>query len=156
MDAEQARARIAVIRSADGMSPADDLDELWAALPPVRPEDILGPWKGYAVATGHRVEGMLVEAQWHGKRFTSLSDVDPLICRDADGQLYSNFALGQGKATLQTGEFRGEKTAAMVYEGLPVRDFFKRIDEDALLGVMDGPETLDEGRHFYFVLERDR
>ncbi|MFC9238320.1 zinc-binding dehydrogenase [Streptomyces decoyicus] len=66
---------------------ADELDQLWAALETVRPEDILGAWKGSTFVTGHRVEGMLDQANWHGKRFRSASDVQPLICRDAEGEL---------------------------------------------------------------------
>jgi hypothetical protein len=52
-------------------------------------------------------------------------------------------------------EFRGESTATMVYDGRPVLDHFKRVDEGTLLGVMNGKGVLDDGRHYYFVLERD-
>ncbi|MEU9125131.1 DUF4334 domain-containing protein [Streptomyces sp. NPDC048506] len=155
MDVEQARLRVADIRAAGDAVSTGDLEAVWSALPAVRPEDILGSWKGYAVATGHRVEAMLKEAKWYGKNFKSISDVHPLICRDADGQLYSNIELGQGKATLRADAFRGETTACMVYDGRPIRDYFKQVDEHFLLGVMDGSDVLDEGRHFYFILERD-
>lgn len=89
MDVEQARARLAAIRAAGSKVSTDELDQLWAASETVRPEDILGSWKGSAFVTGHRVEGMLEQANWHGKRFRSASDVQPLICRDAEGELCS-------------------------------------------------------------------
>ncbi|WP_329124708.1 DUF4334 domain-containing protein [Streptomyces sp. NBC_01465] len=46
-------------------------------------------------------------------------DVKPLMCRDADGDLY-----------------------------------FKKVDGATLMGIMNGKGVLDQGRHFYFVLDR--
>lgn len=45
----------------------------------------------------------------------------------------------------------------MVYDGKPIFDHFKRVDENTLMGIMNGkPEAvLDNGRHLYFLLERD-
>ena len=42
-----------------------------------------------------------------------------------------------------------------VPHGQPVLDHFKRIDERSLLGVMNGKGVLDDGRFYYFVLDRD-
>jgi hypothetical protein len=157
MTHEQARARIAEIRAAGGQVSTAELDELWMALPTVRPEDILGDWKGSAFATGHPVETMLTTANWHGKKFESITEVHPLICRDDQGQLFSHTELGNGGgAGLWMVEFRGQSTATMVYDARPVLDHFKQIDAQTLLGVMNGKGVLDDrGNHFYFVLERD-
>ncbi|MEU6331498.1 DUF4334 domain-containing protein [Streptomyces caniferus] len=156
MNDEHARARIAEIRAAGGEVSTAELDELWMALPTVRPEEILGAWKGSAFSTGHPVEAMLTTAQWHGKRFDSVSAVHPLICRDDQGDLFSNHELGNGGgASLWTVEFRGEPTATMVYDARPILDHFKRIDAETLLGVMNGKDVLADGQHFYFVLERE-
>ncbi len=45
----------------------------------------------------------------------------------------------------------------MVYDGRPVLDHFKQVDPATLMGIMNGrPEqVLDDGRHYYFLLERD-
>ncbi|MGD3112896.1 DUF4334 domain-containing protein [Streptomyces sp. YGL11-2] len=156
MDIAQARTRITAIREAGGQATTDELDQLWAALETVRPEEILGSWKGSAFATGHPVESVLDGANWHGKNLESLDHVEPLICRDADGNLFSNTEAGQGDASLWMVEFRGETTATMVYDGRPILDHFKRVDDATLLGVMNGKGVLDpHGRHFYFLLERD-
>ena len=52
----------------------------------------------------------------------------------------------------------GEITATMVYDGQPVHDHFKKIDDDAVLGIMNGKHVLDVadgvGRYYYFFLER--
>ncbi|MGV9664370.1 DUF4334 domain-containing protein [Nocardia niigatensis] len=139
----------------DGVSPAD-LDELWRGLDTVRAEDILGEWKGAAFQTGHPLCRALARSRWYGKTFVSLSQVKPLICRAEDGTLFSDTALGGGEASLWNVEFRGEVTATMVYDGRPVFDHFKRLDETTLMGIMNGrPDlVLADGRHFYFLLER--
>lgn len=155
MDRTAAAERIAEIRAAGNETTADEMDRLWAALDPVRPEEILGAWKGDEFATGHFMEGQLAAAGWHGKTFHSPAHVEPLVCRGADGELYSNVELGKGEASLWLVEFRGESTATMVYDGQPVLDHFKRIDERSLLGVMNGKGVLDDGRFYYFVLDRD-
>ncbi|MEU2086533.1 DUF4334 domain-containing protein [Streptomyces albus] len=156
MDRAQARARITALRDAEGRANTDELDQLWAALETVRPEEILGRWKGSALSTGHPVEKMLIDANWHGKHFHSPDHVEPLICRDAKGNLFSHKELGQGDASLYMVEFRGEVTATMVYDGRPILDHLKRIDDHTLLGCMNGKGVLDQdGRHFFFLLERE-
>ena len=155
MTVEEAQDRIAAVRAAGGVVTIDELDALWAALPPVRPEDILGSWRGGEFASGHAFEGRLEKARWYGKRFGSLTDVAPLVCRDDAGELFDNTEMARGGASLWTVEFRGEPTATMVYDGQPVLDHFKAAGESTLLGVMNGKGVLDRGRHYYFVLDRD-
>lgn len=148
-----ARRLAALQRLAD--VPAEDLDALWADCTPVRAADILGAWAGSDFETDHPVHGMLAASGWHGKRFDSVRSAHPLVCRDADGALFSNEELGRGLASLWDVEFRGEVTAAMVYDGQPVIDHFKAVDADTLLGVMNGKGVRHEGRHYYFVLRRE-
>ncbi|AHH19430.1 hypothetical protein NONO_c46460 [Nocardia nova SH22a] len=139
----------------DGVATAD-LDRLWSELETVRAEDILGEWKGGAFRTGHPLCRALDKSRWHGKTFVSTMDAKPLICRAEDGSLFSDTALGGGEATLWNIEFRGEVTATMVYDGRAVFDHFKRLDDTALMGIMNGrPElVLAGGEYFYFYLER--
>ncbi|USQ85324.1 DUF4334 domain-containing protein [Streptomyces phaeoluteigriseus] len=155
MNVLEARARFQELREKDGMVSPAELDQIWAALATVRPEDILGEWKGGEFRTGHPLNGMLAKADWYGKTFTSVHDVKPLICRDAAGELYSNLELGKGEASLWTVEFRGEATATMVYDGQPVLDHFKRVDDTTLMGIMNAKGTPAEGPFYYFFLERD-
>jgi len=147
------RTRLDALRS--GIPSYDDLEQLWADCPPVRADDVLGAWAGSDFGPGHPVHEMLATSGWHGKRFESVRTAHPLICRDADGELFSNAELGQGLASLWDIEFRGEVTASMVYDGQPVVDHFKRVDDDTLLGIMNGKGVRHEGRHYYFVLERE-
>ncbi|MBF6203970.1 DUF4334 domain-containing protein [Streptomyces gardneri] len=135
---------------------AAELDALWADLPVTRAEDILGEWKGAAFATAHPLRKALSASRWYGKTFHSLLDAKPLICRAEDGSLFSDVELGGGEATLWNIEFRGEVTATMVYDGRPVFDHFKWLEENTLMGIMNGrPElVLAGGEYFYFLLER--
>ncbi|WP_258723498.1 DUF4334 domain-containing protein [Cellulomonas sp. NS3] len=55
------------------------------------------------------------------------------------------------RSRLRTVEHRGVRTAAMVYDSVPIIDVFRRVDERTLLGVMDLrgiPEP------FFFLLRR--
>lgn len=148
-------ARLTELRSTGGRVDPAELDELWAGLAVVRPEELLGTWRGSAFDTGHPAHGLLTALRWYGKRFRSLDDVDPILCRGEDGELVANKAAAKGGASLWPVEFRGEVTATMVYDGQPILDHFKRIDADTLMGIMNGKGVLHEGAHYYFVLERD-
>ena len=131
-----------------------ELDDLWASLEPATVDFMIGEWKGGEFLTGHMMNAQLEKVGWFGKSFASTSDVQPLVCLDADGNKYSNKEMGKGEASLWLEEFRGEVTATMVYDGQPVHDHFKRIDDDAVMGIMNGKGVLDNGRYYYFYLER--
>jgi hypothetical protein len=150
-------ARWQALRAAPGPIDPDDLDALWADLEVVVASALIGSWRGFAFPTGHPVERLLARSRWHGKRFVTTHDAAPLICRADDGSLYSDTTAGKGGASLWNVEFRGEVTATMVYDGMPVLDHFKRVDDNTLMGIMNGkPDVvLADGRHFYFGLERE-
>lgn len=155
MDIDKARTRFAELRGQRDVSPAD-LDEIWAVLDTVRPEDMLGKWKGDEFHTGHKMNGQLAAVRWYGKIFASIDDVEPIVCYDDDGKLFSNNALSLGGASLWDIEFRGEVTGTMVYDGQPTFDHFKWVDENTLMGIMNGKRQRASGNYLYFLLERDQ
>jgi Domain of unknown function (DUF4334)/GXWXG protein len=132
--------------------PDAELDEFWLTLEPASVDFMIGEWRGGEFDTGHRENGTLALINWFGKTFNSPSDAKPLICLDAGGNKYSN--TDNGEATLWMEEFRGEVTATMVFDGQPVHDHFKKIDDRAVMGIMNGKNALDNGRYAYFYLER--
>jgi len=151
------RERFESLRDAPSPSPAD-LDALWADLPVLDASDMLGAWRGGDFATGHPAGGLLTTIGWHGKRFDSLLDGHPLICRGEDGELYSNTQYaGGGHSSLWNVEFRGETTATMVYDAMAVFDHFKRVDDDTVMGIMNGKLEAAFGTAdpYYFWLERE-
>lgn len=149
-----ARKKFTEFKERSGDIADSELDEFWAELSPAAIEDILGEWKGGEFQTGHKLNGQLEKAGWFGKTFNSVSDVQPLVCVDADGNKYSNVELGKGEASLWLEDFRGEVTATMVYDGQPVHDHFKKIDDHAVMGIMNGKGVQDNGKYYYFYLER--
>lgn len=151
------RQRFDALRQAERADLAE-LDALWTDLAPVGVTEILGPWRGGDFATGHVASAVLEKVRWHGKRFDSPLAAVPLVCRDENGELYSNKeAGGGGEASLWEVGFRGEVTATMVYDRLPVLDHFKKVDDDTLMGIMNGKLEAAFGVTdlYYFWLERD-
>ncbi|NDK91877.1 DUF4334 domain-containing protein [Gordonia desulfuricans] len=155
LTADAARARFAELREAGGRVDDADLDAVWAGLSTLRPEEMYGRWRGGEFTTGHAANGMLATMGWYGKTFVARDAVHPLVCRDADGELYSNTDFGKGEASLWNIEFRGEVTASMVYDGRPIIDHFKRVDDTTVMGIMNGKAGVVDGRHLYFYLDRD-
>ncbi len=131
-----------------------ELDEFWATLPPASLEFMLGEWQGGEFQTGHKANGFMKRLNWFGKTFNSVEDAKPLVCLDADGNKFSNTEAMNGEASLWLEEFRGEATASMVYDGRPVHDHFKVIDDNAVLGIMNGKGAVVDGKFLYFYLER--
>lgn len=151
------RERFDGLRTAEQADP-HDLDALWADLAPATVPEVIGSWKGGDFATGHLAGKVLEQVRWHGKRFDGPLAAVPLLCRDEHGALYSNTeAGGGGEASLWPVEFRGEVTATMVYDRLPVLDHFKRVDHDTLMGIMNGKlqDAFGIEDLYYFWLERE-
>ncbi|MFC0676771.1 DUF4334 domain-containing protein [Lysobacter korlensis] len=63
----------------------------------------------------------------------------PLLCTE------------QPAARLRLMHYRGGVTAAMLYDGVPIHDVFRRIDDERVLGLMDCRYFESP---FFFVLER--
>jgi hypothetical protein len=142
------------LKRRDGQIADTELDEFWATLPPAGIEFMLGEWKGGEFQTGHKANGFMKRLNWFGKTFNSATDAQPLVCLDADGNKFSNTEAMNGEASLWLEEFRGESTATMVYDGKPVHDHFKVIDDNAVLGIMNGKGAVVDGKYLYFYLER--
>ncbi|WP_066908977.1 DUF4334 domain-containing protein [Millisia brevis] len=154
MDITEARKRFAEARELSYVDPAE-LDEIWAALEPIESAEMLGHWTGDEFQTGNRMNGQLAAAGWYGKFFDSINDVKPIVCRGEDGTLANNDELSKGGATLWNIEFRGEVTATMVYDGQPIFDHFKRVDDNTVMGIMNGKYQRAKDSYYYFLLERD-
>ncbi|MDN4483135.1 alcohol dehydrogenase catalytic domain-containing protein [Demequina lignilytica] len=142
--------------AAAGAGDAAELEMLWDLLPAARAADLRGLWHGAGIDTGHRTQQLLVSSRWYGKNFIDAETVQPLVVRDEHGELRSASALAGGAgAWLADAAHRGKVTATMSYDARPLHDHFVRVDADTLLGVMAGRGALDDGRPYYFVLERD-
>ncbi|BBZ19689.1 DUF4334 domain-containing protein [Mycolicibacterium gadium] len=152
-DTDARKTFAALKERTDRISDAE-LDEFWATLAPASIDFMIGEWAGGEFDTGHRANGFMKRLNWFGKTFVSATDAKPLVCLDADGHKFSNTEAMNGEASLWMEEFRGEIVASMVYDGRPVHDHFKVVDDNAVVGIMNGKGALDGDRFLYFYLER--
>lgn len=60
------------------------------ALPHVDLAAMIGSWRGRSFATGHPFDGLLERFGWHGKRFESSEEVQPLVFDTPSGQVDLN------------------------------------------------------------------
>jgi hypothetical protein len=62
------------------------------------------------------------------------------------------FTTSRSRARLRMTTYRGKSSATMIYDHLPINDVFRKIDENAVFGVMDlkGMKT-----PFFFILRRE-
>lgn len=128
----------------------DELESIFDALEPVAAEAMIGTWRGGGFETDSDAARMLAKMRWYGKRFTDAETVEPLLCRNENGEVYAYTKLGA--ARLREVSFRGRSSAAMVYDVQPIIDCFRRIDHDRVLGVMDVKGTPPT---FFFHLTRE-
>ena len=155
MDNRTAKQQVAALRTRAGVIDPGELDDVWAALETVHVDDILGQWRATALDTGHRAVSAMREIRWYGTRFNSRLDAHPILRYDPDGYLYSDTDYADGTASLWMVEFRGEVTAAMLYDCVPVLDHFKKVDDGTLLGIMNEKQiSSGNATFFYFLLDR--
>jgi hypothetical protein len=57
----------------------------------------------------------------------------------------------KSQARLRMMEYRGQVSATMVYDYLPINDSFRKVDENTLFGIMDFKNS---PQPFFFVLKR--
>ncbi|KAL5043026.1 hypothetical protein BDW71DRAFT_210624 [Aspergillus fruticulosus] len=138
---------------------------LFNSLPPLSVSDLLGSWHGTCALTNHPGIAALKAARWVGKDFHSTEDVDPIISLDPslpyppghrasedkrEGRVVNSL---MGKARIREVKYNNVVSASMVYNDKPIIDYFRRVDERTVMGVMDAAGTVED-HPLYFVLER--
>ncbi|KAL5001036.1 hypothetical protein BDV10DRAFT_25826 [Aspergillus recurvatus] len=138
---------------------------LFNSLPPLPSSDLLGSWHGTCALTNHPGIAALKAARWIGKDFHSAEDVDPIISlgpsmpyppdhkaseEKREGRVVNSF---MGKARMREVKYNNVVSAAMVYNDKPIIDYFRRVDERTVMGVMDAAGAAED-HPLYFVLER--
>ena len=141
---------------------------------------MIGRWKGYEIATGHPMDGLLELTGWYGKYFITPEEVHPLLFfTHRKTGLYSvnpkliplgiqfpkmkmlGFVMAVLRPVLQTKkstarirmvEYRGKVTGTMAYDEKAIFDHFVKINENTMLGAMDLKRSPSP---YIFVLERD-
>jgi hypothetical protein len=143
MTAEQTLLKI--IRSGEACN-ATVLRELFDQLQPATAEGMLGTWHGGKFDGGKEPNPL----NWYGKRFVSASHVEPMLCRNAEGAVYA--WQDWGEAQLREVAFGGKVQACLIYDKLPLMDYFRKVTDDLVLGLAD---IKGKPMDFFFWLERD-
>jgi hypothetical protein len=150
-------------------------------LDPVPVGAVLGRWRGMDVPTGHPLDGMLGAFGWAGKDMRDTQTAFPLLfehhgtviaiepkylpvrlaarwrvhrsrwVRAAFEAMKPVLRTTKPSARLCMTAYRGRSSATLLYDALPIRDVFRRVDDDCLLGLM---ECRYFEAPFFFVLER--
>lgn len=138
------------LKARRGLHQRADLDAYFATLEPVQVETMIGSWQGGVFKVGSSLEVLLKDfglIKWWGKRFDSADRVQALVGKTLGAKMW--FPLGT--AVLRRVEFRGQVSAAMIYDRRPIIDHFRRITDDAVMGIMDQRGKIK----IYFYLERE-
>jgi hypothetical protein len=133
-----------LIETGEPCAPAA-LMPIFDELEPISAEFMLGTWKGGRFDGGASPDPI----NWYGKRFVSAQHVEPLLCRAADGSIYSYDKLGL--AQLREVSFNGKVSASLIYDQQPIMDYFRKVTNDVVVGLGDikGKPT-----DFFFHLTR--
>ena len=148
-----ARKLFTEFKARTGQIPDAELDGFWATLEPASIDFMIGEWKGGEFDTGHRSTASCQSSTGSARRSIPHRRETAGLPRRRRQQVLQHRAR-KGEASLWMEEFRGEVTATMVYDGQAIHDHFKKIDDTAVMGIMDGKAGLHDGRYGYFYLER--
>jgi hypothetical protein len=138
---------ISVLNGAEAPE-AGQVLELFSQLEPVSIDSIMGLWRVAAFGRSPRDpiaippdpgplpqrEGLGMR-KLYGKRFVTLDDAEPIVCLDEDGSLVASVDFGV--ARVRELSFRGTSSAGMVYDTQPWIDYFRKLDDDTLVAMID-------------------
>lgn len=156
-----------------GKTSTAEATAIFDLLEPVPVEFMFGLWEGSEFPTDHPMDGLLTATGWYGKRFGDAEAGDPLLFRTTDdkGFFVANarevmsrvdqrvrmckfrevVETDQPQSRLRMLEFRGKSSATMIYDEWPILDYFRKIDNDRVLGVMD---LRGVAQTYFFILSR--
>jgi len=69
-----------------GGAPAAEVLAFFDSLPPVRPDELVGRWRGSGLPTGSPLDGLLEAYGWWGKEVVDAETVHPLLFADRHGR----------------------------------------------------------------------
>lgn len=160
----------------------DELYAYFDSLQPFDMANLRGKWEGVDLDTNHHLNLLLTYCDWYGKDFIDEQNVDGLIFREkltsdrcfrVDPKLFpigtrffpnhyitrvvftfiSKFIQTQkSTAKLEMIEYRGKRSASVVYNDIKMVDYYRKIDSRTILGVIESKAYKDP---FFYVLQKD-
>jgi len=139
----------------------DELLAFYDSLGPVRVDEVISKWEGHDINLGHECSDAMDQIRWWGKWYISADEAIPLVVFNEEGnQLSSNRSLMRGEASLKMIEFRGVVSTTMVYDSEPVFDHFRKVNDEIILGCMNGKVTssgldvVKDGKHYFWWMKK--
>jgi len=120
---------------------------MFKMLKPIDTDFMVGTWKG-----GKFDGGLPDPINWYGKRFVSEEYVEPLLVEAPDGSIQAYDGLGQ--ARMREIRFAHVTSAALIYNNYPIIDYFRKVNDDVVIGF--GETKGEENEDFFFYLIRER
>ena len=117
-----------------------ELDEVFSNSQSVSIDELAGEWRiGYLFTkegTGTKLEVLLKKFtlfRVHSKNFVDQNNVKAWGYEIFKKRFYFPIAT----AILREKEFRNKRSASITYKYLPITDYFRRIDENRIMGIME-------------------
>ena len=127
---------------------SENLLELFSQLEPISVDSLIGLWRVAPFGGAPRdpvavqpASGPLPQRKGlglrklYGKRFVTREDAEPIVCLAEDGSLVASIDFGV--ARLRELSFRGIPSAGMVYDQQPWIDYFRKLDDETLVAMID-------------------
>lgn len=130
-------------------STVEELLTLFDQCEAINSEAMLGQWSGGLLPSGHAGEAQLAAMQWVGKNFNDINDVNPIVVAGKGQSRQVSDVMGG--ASLRQVTYRDVTSATMIYDNNPTFDYFRKVDADTVMGVMDHK---GDAQPLFFYLQR--
>ncbi|OQE32665.1 hypothetical protein PENFLA_c001G06294 [Penicillium flavigenum] len=122
------------------------INTIFNELKPLQPDDLIGEWDGYILATGHPFEDKLHALNWFGNTFYSTDDVAPLIvARNGERVPFEDW----GRASLREIKYHGVVSAALVYDERPTMAYYRAVKHNMVAGCIESKEW--QGKVYFYL-----
>jgi len=129
--AAEAQAQVQKLIADNTKASIAELAPLWSALPPIRVEKAVGIYHGGLFAGPNAPKSPI---NWYGKQIISETSVNPLLCNAPNSTdiifPYPRANIAQAKNL----EHEGVVSTTIIYNRLPLLDYFRVVKEDAATG----------------------
>jgi hypothetical protein len=127
----EAQAEVQRLISSNTASTPAVLGPLWSALPPIRVEKAIGTYKG-GLFNGPNAPKSPIN--WWGKQINSETSVNPLLSSAPNDTSIVFPYPRENIAQARNIEHEGVVSTTIVYNKIPLMDYFRVIKEDATVG----------------------
>ncbi|KAJ6184675.1 hypothetical protein N7519_005976 [Penicillium mononematosum] len=125
---------------------SEKINTIFDELKPLQPDDLIGEWDGYILATGHPFEDELDALNWFGNTFYSAEDVAPLIvARNGERVPFEDW----GRASLREIKYHGVVSAALVYDERPMMAYYRAVKHNMVAGCIESKEW--QGKVYFYL-----